>query len=150
MRRPEGRITPESVSTNPLVVWYAAQEIGCPIPVGYKKRAVLYRRISDELAAQGWQMKHLVAAIKYMKSRGIKPKSFDFIFYHVEPAIQNGFMPRSAATRDDELKQAVSEAVYLETDEDWTRRLLSARGTALAKVYELWEEERLPQLRGDT
>jgi hypothetical protein len=150
VKRPEGRITPESVSTNPLLVWYAAQELGCPIPVGYKKRAVLYRRITDELAAQGWTHKHLIAAIKYMKSRGIKPRSFDYIFYHVDPAIQNGFMPRPAVNSDDELKQAVSHAVYLETDEDWTRRLLSARGTSLAKVYELWQEERQPLLEGDT
>jgi hypothetical protein len=148
--RPEGRITPEQVDTNPLVVWYAAQEIGCPIPVGHKKRGVLYRRIKEELEAQRWGYRHLVAAINFMKSRGIKPRTFDYIFYHVEPAIHAGFMPRPAVTGDDELKQAVAHAVYLETDEDWTRRLLSARGSALAKVYEMWQEERLPVLEGDT
>lgn len=145
----DGFLRANDVDDNVSVVRYAQQSIGCPIPVGNKKRGLLYKRIKEELAEQRWTYRHLVAAIDYMKSRGIKARSFDYIFYHVVPAIQNGFMPRPAVSSDDELKQAVTHAVYLETDEDWTRRLLSARGTALQKVYEQWQSERLPLLEGE-
>lgn len=125
---------------------YAGQQIGCPKPIGNKARGMLFGRIKDELEAQGWSIRHLVSAVDYMKSRGIKARSFDFVFYHVEPAIKSGFMPRSASNSLDGLKEAVAQAVYLETDDDWTRRLLLARGSALAKVYGQWETERLPVL----
>jgi hypothetical protein len=98
------------------------------------------------MAEQGWSVRHLVSAIDFMKSRGIKARSFDFVFYHVEPAIQAGFMPRPASTSREALEEAVSRAIYLENDEEWKRRLLSARGSSLHKVYQSWEQERLPVL----
>jgi hypothetical protein len=134
------------VSSTVIAVWYAAQEIGCPIPVGHKRRSVLYRQIKEEMEAQHWNWGHLTAAIDYMKSRGIRARSFVFVFYHVEPAIHEGFMPRPSTSSVEDLDDAVARAVYMETDDDWTRRLLAARGTAKLKLYQLWETERLPQL----
>jgi hypothetical protein len=83
-----------------------------------------------------------------MKKRGIKPRSFDFVYYHVEEAGKAGFLPRTAITSVEELQEAVSDAVYLETDDDWVRRLLSARGSSLTKVYAMWQEERGTLLEG--
>lgn len=146
MRR-DGLIRASEVDSTVLVVQYAAQEIGCPIPVGHKRRGVLFGQIKDEMEAQRWTWKHLTAAVDYMKSRGIRARSFNYVFYHVEPAIHEGFMPRPAASSHEGLNDAVARAVYMETDESWTRRLLSARGNAKFKVYQLWENERLPLLR---
>jgi len=108
----------------------------------------MFRRITEELDAQQWTLRHLVAAIDYMKTRGIKARGFGFVFYHVEPSIQAGFMPRPAASSTESLQEAVSTAIYIETDEEWKRRLLSARGSSLLKVYQAWEQERQPLLEG--
>lgn len=139
----------KDVTSAPTVLNYAAQQIGCPKPVGNKSRGMLYRRIKDELEAQRWTYRHLTSAVDFMKSRGIRARSFDFVFYHVEPAIKSGFMPRPASNSLEGLKEAVTRAVYVETDEAWTRRLLLARGSDLPKVYRLWEQERKPLLEED-
>lgn len=144
--RPDRFIQASEVTSTPIAVWYAAQEIGCPIPVGNKRRGTLYRQIKEEMEAQRWTWRHLTAAIDYMKSRGIRPRSFAYVFYHVDPAIREGFMPRPAVSSHEDLSDAVARAVYMETDEDWTRRLLAARGNAQRKVYAMWEKERLPLL----
>ena len=99
------------------------------------------RRINEELMAQGWSLQHLVGAIQYMKDKGIKAHSFDFIFYHVESAVKAGYVKRPQQTWDD-LEGLVSQAVYAETDQEWSRRLLSARGGALARLYQQWLNER--------
>lgn len=144
----QGLLHAKDVDSTVMVVDYAAQEIGCPIPIGNKARATLYRRIKEEMAAQRWGWKHLTAAIDYMKSRGIRPRSFAFVFYHVDPALDEGFMPRPAASSQEALDKAVARAAYLETDDEWTRRLLAARGNARLKVLRLWEEQRQPLIEG--
>lgn len=143
-----GRVQPveflraKDVNSVTQLVEYASQRIGCAKPIGHKARGVALKRISDEMVAQGWSVNHLLAAVDYMRSKRIRPRSFDFIFYHVEPALKAGFMKRSADSGWDALEGKVTEAVYLETDPDWTRRLLSARGMALQQVYENWVTER--------
>jgi len=149
MTQLEGLMHPRDVTSTVTIVQYAAQKIGCPIPIGNKSRGMLYKRIKEEMTEQGWDWKHLTAAIDYMKSRGIRPRSFGYVFYHVETAIHEGFMPRPAISSHEALNDAVSRAVYLETDEEWQRRLLAARGNAKVKIYQLWEKERLPLLEGD-
>lgn len=129
------------VSTPQDVMEYASQQIGCGMPIGVKARGVAQRRIREEMEAQKWSFAHLIAAIDYMKSKAIRPRSIDFIFYHVDTAIRNGYLRRPVSTMDG-LSQAVTEAVYLETDPDWTRRLLAARGAALQLVYNQWVSER--------
>lgn len=144
--KPEEFLRANEVSSPREILQYAGQQIGCPKPIGHKKRGMLYKRIKEELQEQRWTYRHLTSAIDFMKKRGIKAKSFDYIFYHVEPAIQAGFMPRAATDNHDALQEAVARAVYLETDEDWTRRLLAARGSSLARVYQMWVKERQPLL----
>ena len=124
---------------------YGQQVLGTRMPIGSKRRSVACDRINLEMSVQRWTTEHLLAAVDYMKSRGIQATSFDFVFYHVEAAIKEGFMPRRP-TKWDDLEAAVAEAVALETDEGWTRKLSMARGVALQKVYERWSLERKPVL----
>ena len=42
----------------------------------------------------------------------------------------------------DELQVKIDTAIYVEDDEGWVRRLLSARGGEKRSVYEQWERER--------
>jgi hypothetical protein len=134
------------VSNTLELLTYAQQRIGTPIPIGVKKRGAQIARIKDEMEVQRWNLEHLVAAVDYMKSRGIKARSFDYVLYHVEPAIRDGFMPRVNTSTFDSLEAAVADAVFIETDDAWTRKLCLARGVALQMVYGQWREERLPYL----
>lgn len=150
MIRPEEFLRANDVRTPTEVMQYASQQIGCPKPIGNKARGIMLGRIKEELREQQWTIRHLVAAIDFMKSRGIRARGFGFVFYHVEPSIQAGFMPRPATSSLESLHEAVSTAIYLETDEEWKRRLLSARGSSLLKVYQTWEQERQPLLGGNS
>lgn len=137
-------IQKKDISNTLELLTYSQQRIGTPIPIGAKSRGVALARIKDEMEVQRWTLHHLVAAIEYMKSRGIKARSFDYVFYHVDPAIKNGFMPRTAPTTWDTLEAAVADAVFIEDDPSWIRKLCLARGAALQNVYEQWREERMP------
>ena len=128
--QPEEFLRANDVQSPQQVLDYAAQQLGCPKPIGHAARGSSLRRIKDEMNHQHWT------------------KSFDFVYYHVEPAGKAGFLPRTAITSVEELQEAVSDAVYLETDDDWVRRLLSARGSSLTKVYAMWQEERGTLLEG--
>ncbi len=146
--QPEEFLRANDVQSSQQVLDYAAQQLGCPKPIGHAARGSALRRIKDEMNHQRWTWRHLTGAIDFMKKRGIKPRSFDFVYYHVEEAGKAGFLPRTAITSVEELQEAVSDAVYLETDDDWVRRLLSARGSSLTKVYAMWQEERGTLLEG--
>jgi len=144
--QPEEFLRANDVDTPQQVLDYAAQQLGCPKPIGHARRGTTLRRIKDEMSYQNWTWRHLTGAIDFMKQRGITPRSFDFVYYHVEPAMKAGFLPRTAVSSVEALKEAVSHAVYLETDDEWIRRLLAARGSSLTKVYSMWEQERRPLL----
>lgn len=138
-------ITRSDVKSSLDLLKYSQQVLGTQMPIGAKRRSMACERINLEKSAQRWTNEHLLAAIDYMKARGIQAHSFDFVFYHVEAAIKEGFMPRRP-TRWEDLEAAVAEAVALETDDGWVRKLCMARGVALQKVYEKWALERKPVL----
>ncbi len=140
----------KDVSNTLELITFAQQRIGTQIPIGVKKRGASIARIKDEMEIQHWTLQHLIAAVEFMKARGIRAHSFDYVFYHVEPAIKAGFMPRPAPTTWDTLEAAVADAVFIEDDPSWTRKLCLARGVALQTVYEQWREERMPHLQGIT
>lgn len=144
---PEEVLHRREVENTTDLIRYAAQQIGCPKPVGNKARGKIIKAINEEMREQRWSIKHLVAAVDYMKARGIKARSVSFLLYHVQDAVKQGFLPRESLSVWDDLETSISEAVHMETDESWVRKLLSARGKALVQVYERWREERLPLLR---
>lgn len=145
---PEEMLQAYEVATAAQFMDYACQQLGVSKPIGHKARGLMVRRIKEEMAEQRWTWKHLTAAVKYMKTRGIRGKSIDYIFYYVSDAIRDGFMPRPPASTWEALQERVSVAIYMESDTTWTNRLLAARGQALAQVYAKWEKERLPSLEG--
>lgn len=132
----------QDVSTIMDAILYSQQRIGSPIPIGVKRRSLVVKRISEELEVQRWGVEHLVAAVDFMKSSGIRAKSFDYVLYHVEPAVKSGHLPREQISTWDGLASQVAEAIAVEDDDEWVRRLCSAQGKALLRVYQLWEMER--------
>ena len=120
---------------------YSQQRLGTQMPITPKRRGLACARIKEEMQAQRWSHEHLLAAIDYMKSKGIQARTFDYVFYHVDAAVRAGFLPRRP-TKWDDLEAGVAEAVALETDDDWIRKLCMARGVALQRVYETWCSER--------
>lgn len=140
--QPEEALRANDVADPWAAILYASQQIGCPRPIGHKRRGLMFRRIHEEMELQRWSWRHLTAAVDYMKHRGIKARSFDYIFYHVDDALKNGFMPRAVTTTADDLNDAVAQAIHIETDDAWIRKLLLARGSSLRTVYDMWRSER--------
>ena len=115
---------------------YAHRLLGVEIPVA-RFRTGWYKRLKEEMQAQGWDWDDMAKAVRYMKAHNIHAKRMDYILYHVQKA-------RTWVEEVDswELQGKVADALKVETDEIWRRRLALARGPALAKIYGQWVEER--------
>lgn len=143
----EQLMRPAEVDTTAKAIEYIAQQLGVQKPIGVKARSIANKRFEDEMSEQRWTFDHLVATVRYMKDRGIHARRPDYVFYHVADAVKNNYLPRRKTISTwDELHQKVIEAVELESNPSWERRLLLAKGDALQKVYAEWVEKRLPAL----
>lgn len=121
---------------------YASQQLGVAKPVGIKGRALAMARIQDEMAEQQWGWKHMTAAVRFMKARGIKARTHSYILHFVGDAIQHGYLTKPKTSTWDALYEQVSVAIHQEEDPTWIRRLASAKGQALVQVYAKWQQER--------
>lgn len=133
---------PRKVTTIPEFVQYAAKELGCSTPVG-KQRFILYNHIKAEMQAQEWTLNDLIKTVRYCKAFHKEIRSSYGILYHVWAATK-------WVEEEDhfDLQMKVAEALQIETDEVWLRRLSLASGKALSRVYDNWLEERGDLLRG--
>lgn len=117
---------------------YVQRTLGLGTPVG-RQRIVLQKRIKDEMEAQDWTWGDLTKATRYVKrfkSNETIHSPF-FILYFVREAKK-----WEEETDTFELQTKVAAAMTVETDPAWLRRLALAKGKALEKVYQMWEEER--------
>lgn len=136
----DSRIDPRQVTTPLAFTRYASQKLGCEVPVGGKARGVWYKRLLDEMEAQGWTWGDLLRAIDHVKDQKIKVRKIDGIFYYVNKSKR----PVEASPIDAQ----VAQAIRLETDEGWKRRLSLATGKQLERVYSEWLRERSHAVRG--
>ena len=85
----------------------------------------------------------LVRLTQFCKNKGYgrKMRTVDSVPLFYEQAQEAGWF--NEEQRDDsDLQCRIDSALYVETDEGWIRRLLSARGEARRLVIEMWEQER--------
>lgn len=135
----DGLLRSAEVNSPTTLLHFYRQELGGELPIGLKQRGLMFKRLSEEMAWQGWDYPELVAAIKFMKNRHVKARSFDMVYHHVRQAVAAGYTGENRIT-DLELLQA--EALLVEQDEGWVRRLSLAKGEALRLVLDRWQEER--------
>jgi hypothetical protein len=85
----------------------------------------------------------LVRLTEFCKGRnfGRAMKTVDAVPMFYEQAVEAGWF-REDDRSDADLQQKIDTALYLETDEEWKRKLISARGEARRIVYENWEKHR--------
>ena len=130
-----GRMHGKDVDSIPAIMRFYTQELGAELPKSYKARGVLSRRIKEEMEIQSWDFQDLVAAIRFMKQQGERPKGFGAVFYKVSEARNQGLKTDA----DDDLNEKIGEALAEETDPTWIRRLTMAKGKARVAVYMEWK-----------
>lgn len=139
--RLEGRIDPRQVTTPLAFTRYAAQRLGCEVPVGGKQRGVWYGQLAEEMEANGWEWGDLLRAIDYCVENRIRVRKVFGVLYYVAKA-----MPPPST--NEPIHALVARALADETDETWKRRLSLATGKALERVYSEWVRERSHAVRG--
>lgn len=113
---------------------YARERLGVEIPIG-GARGKWYGRLKEEMEVQGWTWSDLTQAIDFCVAQGVQVRALDGIFYYVGKTSKK-VIPR------DPIERRVAQALVVETDETWVRRLSLASGVALERVYANWVSER--------
>lgn len=132
-------VRPAEINSHQDMYRYFCQQTGVTPAIGQKQRSHLVHRMTEEMTNQMWTYAHLVASIQYIKNRGIKVHSFDYVYWNVGKAVAAGYLGRNRLTVLDE---QVAEAIYYESDPAWIRKLSLAKGVARSMVYDRWVKER--------
>lgn len=115
---------------------YLREQLGVSHPPGGRRKAFLGQLV-DEMKMNQWSYPDLIATVQYVKDQGIRIKEPYGIFFHVNAALAS-----RGKQQEYDLVSAVAQALAVETDEAWIRRLSLAKGVALERVYEQWRNER--------
>lgn len=135
------RLRPELVTNVPSFTSYAQQELGLSLPLGNGRRQAWSKFCKDEMSVQGWQIRDLVTAVRFIKYKRKQCRSLYGILWFVKDA-RDWDSSRREHLPDSSLHLKVAEAIATETDDGWARRLSLAQGKALEMVYSNWLEER--------
>lgn len=133
------RLRADDVDSPMRLIAYYQQELGGPLPVGFKRRSLMFKRMEEEMAWQRWGWGDLVASIQYMKNRHVTAGSFDRVYHYVRQAIAAGYTGENRLTS---LEVSRQQALHVEKDENWVRKLSLANGEALRRLLDRWQEER--------
>lgn len=116
---------------------YIAREIGVQAPIGQGRRLGFYKFVSQEMREHGWSWDDLRATVDYIKTRRARVRSQYGVLHFVSEALD------AQLSRDaQDVSQKVSEAVEVESDDRWRRRLATAKGPMMDKIYDAWLKER--------
>ena len=138
--KPE-RLQPEDITTVPAFTEYARQELGLSYPLGKGRREGWMKYCKSEMETQGWSFVQLVAAVQHIKAKRASCRTLQGIFYYVDEAAFLSFQAKKRQQNHD-LHANVADALQVERDEGWRRRLSLAQGQALAMVYDQGRLER--------
>ena len=121
---------------------FAAAKLGCETAIG-GSRAGWYAQLNREMEAQGWSWEDMITTVEYLSWREVRLHKIFGIFFYVAEAKR---WKQDMEVHD--LQAKVAEAMSLEQDSSWLRRLSLARGRALERVYREWVKEN--EIRGRT
>lgn len=135
------RLRPEDVTTVPKFTEYARQELGLSYPVGKGRREGWMHYCKEEMSTQSWTFTQLTTAVDYIKVGRRSCRTLYGILHYVDEA---GDMKArvNKDLEDDNLHVNVADALEIEHDESWRRKLALAQGKALEMVYAQWRVER--------
>lgn len=112
---------------------YAKAKLGCEIP----DRSLWFFRLSEKMETKGWTWNDMIATVDFLQSRSVMIEEIVSLLFYVEEAKQ-----WSEMLNVHDLQGKVAEAMSVERDEQWLRRLSLAHGKALERVYREWKKER--------
>lgn len=114
---------------------YCRNRLGVTIPVGGSARGEWYAFLAEEMEFQGWDWDDLQRAVDYIAEQGKAVRTVKGVLWFVEDALK-----KTTVEKQDDLQVKVAEALAVEEDEYWRRRLSLAQGKALKRVYDEWRE----------
>lgn len=124
--------------TNPFeFCLYMREQLGVDVSPSGRRKAFM-GQLADEMEMNGWSYHDMVRAVGYVKEKNIRIKEPYGIFFHVNDALTAS----QKKDTDYDLIAGVADALAIEQDEGWVRRLSLAKGVALARVYAEWRNER--------
>lgn len=135
------RLRPEDVTSVPSFTQYARQELGLSYPVGKGRREGWMKHCKEEMGTQGWSFAQLVATVQYIKEKQPVCHTLNGILWYVGDAHRVN-LNRDKQQEITDLHMNVADALKVERDEGWRRKLSLAQGKALAIVYQQWRLER--------
>lgn len=129
-------LSPDGVRGPVSFTRYAKAHLGCEVPV-FNGRGRWFAQLKEEMEAQGWTWDDMIRTVQYVKGSRIHVEKIHGLLYYVHKA------ERWAKERENQdLHANVSQAISLESDEMWLRRLRLAKGKALERVYDEWKRAR--------
>lgn len=137
------RKTPADVHDARTFAEYAHQKLGIPYPTG-KSIATLKKSLNEFFEhypqADYFTMCRVVDWAAHKRKRYAHAYQLVYAFRY---AYQDGFLPELDPNReltDEELEAAINDALTVERDAEWRRRLIIAHGVeARRHVYEEWK-----------
>ncbi len=135
------RLRPDDVTTVPKFTEYARQELGLSFPLGKGRREAWMKWCKEEMTTQTWSFLQLTNAVDYIKKGRRSCRTLYGILHYIDEA--GDYQARREFDLEvHDLQVNVADALEVESDEGWRRKLALARGQALAMVYEQWRAER--------
>lgn len=138
--------TPADVHDPKTFAEYAQQKLGIPYPTG-KSIAVLRKSLREFF--EHYPQADYNTMCRVVEWAGSKKKRYAHTYqlvYAFRYAYQDGYLPELEPSRemtDEDLETAIEEALKVEKDIEWRRRLIVAHGLEARKhVYEEWRKER--------
>lgn len=119
---------------------YVRQILGTPTST-IKDFVMLQKKLKEHQEAwpnADWQT--LVRTVDWAKARKKRPTRSWLLVEWVRFAWADGYLPElDAKPVDQQLEEAISKALEVETDAEWRYRLLGAEGRARKEVYVAWK-----------
>ena len=132
------RVSKKEVNSIYTFASYACQELGIPFPS--KKDLATSGKLVEELfqlyPAMSWQS--LCDLVEWGRK---KKKRFATIFQLINSyrwAYSDGYLDEIDSNSSASLEEKIEQALASETDPEWRRRLLTARGPSRKVVYAAW------------
>ena len=137
-----GEIKPEDVVDAQSFAAYAQQKLGVPYPTG-KDIAILRRQVKQLFEQQPtatWMT--LVRTVQWAVE---KKKRYARVYTLVGAfryAYADGYLPELDPKEavDEDVERGIAEALQIERDATWRRRLIGAQGEMRATVLNAWRE----------
>jgi hypothetical protein len=99
------------------------------------------KHCKEEMETQSWTFLQLITAVRYIKEIHASCRTLYGILHYVDEA-ERWYEAVKAEWEVGNLHVKVADALAVEDDEGWRRKLALAQGKALEMVYSRWELER--------